>query len=202
MAGLDPAMTRKAVMTHGAFVFFALAVMSSKASAQLACAVTATPVQFDTIRGTETGTHDARGSITVTCTGSQGGSIAACVELGHGAGAGLPGQRVLSPPKGGHPLEVQIFQDPALKRPWGAVVMGQAAMLQRTGDGPMSATTYLRLYMPQRGSIPGSYTAQFPVTLRYGAVTGNAANCNALAAAAPWPNPHKAAAFPIPLRKR
>ena len=51
------------------------------AEGQLTCVLNVTPVQFDSISGTSAGTLDARGSITVTCTGSQGANIAACVEV-------------------------------------------------------------------------------------------------------------------------
>ena len=150
------------------------------AEAQLTCALNVTPVQFDSISGTSAGTLDARGSITVTCTGSQGANIAACVEVGQGAPVAASGQRLLSLAKGTRALPVQIFQDTTLTRPWGAAAASQAVMLQRTGDGPMSATAYLRAYLQKGSAIPGLYSAQFPITLRYGAVTGTFADCNAL----------------------
>ena len=142
-------------------IFSLLALTStSSAEAQLACSLSATPVQFGSITGTSAGTLDARGSITVTCTGSQGTSVAACIEVGWRAS----GQRTLAPAKGAA-LPVQNFQDAALTRPWGMAAMNQAAILQRTGDGPMSATAYLRAYVQKGSGDPGTYTAQFPVTL-------------------------------------
>ena len=84
-------------MKHSIFVILALAGAPEAAVAQLACALNVTPVQFDSIAGTSAGTFDARGSITVTCTGSQGASIAACVEVGQGAAAAAFGRRLLSP---------------------------------------------------------------------------------------------------------
>ena len=150
------------------------------AEGQLTCVLNVTPVQFDSISGTSAGTFDARGSITVTCTGSQGANIAACVEVGLGAPVAASGQRLLSLAKGTRALPVQIFQDTTLTRPWGAAAASQAVMLQRTGDGPMSATAYLRAYLQKGGALPGLYSAQFPITLRYGAVTGTFADCNAL----------------------
>ncbi len=150
------------------------------AEAQLTCALNVTPVQFDSISGTSAGTLDARGSITVTCTGSQGANIAACVEVGQGAPVAASGQRLLSLAKGTGALPVQIFQDTTLTRPWGAAGASQAVMLQRTGDGPMSATAYLRAYLQKGSATPGHYSAQFPIMLRYGAVTGTFADCNAL----------------------
>ncbi len=150
------------------------------AEAQLTCVLNVTPVQFDSISGTSAGTLDARGSITVTCTGSQGANIAACVEVGQGAPVAASGQRLLSLAKGTGALPVQIFQDTTLTRPWGAAAASQAVMLQRTGDGPMSATAYLRAYLQKGSAIPGLYSAQFPITLRYGAITGTFADCNAL----------------------
>ncbi len=150
------------------------------AEGQLTCVLNVTPVQFDSISGTSAGTLDARGSITVTCTGSQGANIAACVEVGQGAPVAASGQRLLSLAKGTRALPVQIFQDTTLTRPWGAAAASQAVMLQRTGDGPMSATAYLRAYLQKGSAIPGLYSAQFPIALRYGAVTGTFADCNAL----------------------
>lgn len=184
---------------------FVLASAPEAAVAQLACALNVTPVQFDSISGTTAGTFDARGTITVTCTGSQGGNIAACVEVGLGAAVALSGQRLLSPPKGAGGLPVQIFQDATLARPWGMAATHQAAMMQRTGDGPMSSTAYLRAYIQKGSVVPGTYSAQFPVTLRFGAVTGNFADCNALrtVAAAPASPSHKTiAAVPAVSRKR
>ena len=162
------------------FALFALAGTLEAAEAQLTCVLNVTPVQFDSISGTSAGTLDARGSITVTCTGSQGANIAACVEVGQGAPVAAPGQRLLSLAKGTGALPVQIFQDTTLTRPWGAAAASQAVMLQRTGDGPMSATAYLRAYLQKGSAIPGHYSAQFPLTLRYGAITGTFADCNAL----------------------
>jgi spore coat protein U-like protein len=150
------------------------------AEGQLTCVLNVTPVQFDSISGTSAGTLDARGSITVTCTRSQGANIAACVEVGQGAPVAASGQRLLSLAKGTRALPVQIFQDTTLTRPWGAAAASQAVILQRTGDGPMSATAYLRAYLQKGSAIPGLYSAQFPITLRYGAVTGTFADCNAL----------------------
>jgi spore coat protein U-like protein len=186
------------------FALLALLGAPSAAEAQLACALTATPVQFDSISGTSAGTFDARGAITVTCTGSQGANIAACIEIGQGGALAPSGQRALSPLKGKGALPVQIFQDASLVKPWGTATMSQAAMLQRTGDGSMLATAYLRAYVQKGTAIPGSYSAQFPVTLRYGAVTGAFVDCNALAtvAAGPSAGQKTTAAFPAISRKR
>jgi spore coat protein U-like protein len=159
---------------------FMIVGASASAEAQLTCVLNVTPVQFDSISGTSAGTLDARGSITVTCTGSQGANIAACVEVGQGAPVAASGQRLLSLAKGTAALPVQIFQDTTLTRPWGAAATSQAVMLQRTGDGSISATAYLRAYLQKGSAIPGLYSAQFPIALRYGAVTGTFADCNAL----------------------
>ena len=159
---------------------FMVAGAPVSAAAQLVCSLNVTPVQFDSISGTSAGTFDARGSITVTCTGSQGANIAACVEVGQGAPVAASGQRLLSLAKGTQALPVQIFQDTTLTRPWGMAAANQAVMLQRAGDGPMPATAYLRAYLQKGSAIPGLYSAQFPITLRYGAVTGTFADCNAL----------------------
>jgi|AmaraimetP72IA01_FD_contig_31_8960458_length_706_multi_11_in_0_out_0_1 spore coat protein U-like protein len=159
---------------------FTVVGASVSAQAQLTCVLNTTPVQFDSISGTSAGTLDARGSITVTCTGSQGANIAACVEVGQGAPLAASGQRLLSRAKGTGALPVQIFQDTTLTRAWGAAAASQAVILQRTGDGPMSGTAYLRAYLQKGSAIPGLYSAQFPITLRYGAVIGTFADCNAL----------------------
>ncbi len=169
------------------FMICALACAPSEADAQLSCSLNMTPVQFDNIAGTSAGTFDARGTVTVTCTGSQGSAIAACVEIGQGAAVGALGQRLLASVKSAGTLPVQIFQDPTLSRPWGTVSMSQAVILQRTGDGPMSATVYLRAYIQKGSAVPGTHTGHFPVILRYGAVTGNFADCNALATVAVGP---------------
>ncbi len=177
-------------------VFLALAGAPGMAQAQLACALNTTPVRFDTITGTSAGTYDAHGTITVTCTGSQGANIAACIDLGQGV-LNAFGRRLLSGPKDSQ-IPVQLFQDATLSRPWDAAAMGQAPMLQRTADGPMSATVYARAYV-QKGALPGNYSAQFPVTVRYGAVTGGLANCNTLGTAPGGPQKPAVPVFP---RKR
>ncbi len=183
------------------FVILAFAGAPETAVAQLVCALNVTPVQFDSIAGTSAGTFDARGSITVTCTGSQGAAIAACVEVGQGAPAAVIGQRFLWPAKGTGALPLQIFQDATLTRPWGAAA--RAAMMQRTGDGPMSATAYFRAYIQKGSAVPGTYSAQFTVTLRYGAVTGNFADCGVVGTIAPASAAQKTiAAVPTIARKR
>ena len=185
--------------------FFASWGAPEAAVAQLACALNVTPVQFDSISGTSAGTFDARGTITVTCTGSQGASIAACVEVGQSAAVAASGQRLLSLAKGTGALPLQIFQDATLTRLWGSAAAAQAAMMQRTGDGPMSTTAYLRAYLQKGSAVPGTYSAQFPVTLRYGTVTGNFADCNALGTVsiAPASAAQKTiAAVPVIARKR
>ena len=192
-------------MKHSIFVILVLAGAPQAARAQLACALNVTPVQFDSIAGTSAGTFDARGSITVTCTGSQGANVAACVEVGQGAAVAASGQRLLSPSKGTGGLTLQIFQDATLLRPWSTAAMNQAFMMQRTGDGPMSSTAYLRAYVQRGSAIPGTYSAQFPVTLRYGAVVGNLADCNALRTVAVGPaspSQKTIAAVPAVSRKR
>ena len=186
------------------FTLFVLAAAPDASEAQLTCALNVTPVQFDSIAGTSMGTFDARGSITVTCTGSQGAAIAACVEVGQGGALAATGQRLLSPPKGTGGLSVKIFQDATLTRLWGTAATNQAAMMQRTGDGPMSTTTYLRAYLQKGSAVSGTYSAQFPVTLRYGAVTGNFADCNTLGTVAivPAASQKTMAAVPAIARKR
>ncbi len=167
-------------MKHSIFVILALASAPEAAEAQLACALNVTPVQFESIAGTSAGTFDARGTITVTCSGSRGASIAACVEVGQGAAVSALGQRLLSPPQGTGGLPVQIFMDATITRPWATAATHQAAMMERTGDGPMLTTAYLRAYIQKGNTVPGTYSAQFPVTLRYGFVGGNFADCNTL----------------------
>ena len=185
--------------------FFALLGAPEAAEAQLACSLNATPVQFDTITGMSAGTFDARGTITVTCTGSQGASIAACVEVGQGAAVTAFGQRLLSPAKGTGALPVQIFQDATLTRQWGTAATNQAAMMQRTGDGPISTTAYLRAYVQKGSVVPETYTAKFPITLRYGTVTGSFVDCSALRVVAAGPTPvaqKMIHSFPAASRKR
>lgn len=152
----------------------ALAGAPAVASAQLACTANIMPVTFDTITAAGAGTYDARGTITVTCSGSQGANIAACIDLGQGGAANASGQSLLAGPKTSSSLPIKLFQDATMTRPWGS------AALQRTGDGPMTAMVYARLYVQQGTTAPGTYMAQFPVTLRYGAVTGDFTNCNTL----------------------
>ncbi len=164
-----------------AFLVFAGA---PSANAQLVCTASVTPIQFEPLASTGAGTYDARGGVVVTCAGSQGAAIAACVELAQGA-VTASGQRLLSSSKGSASLPMRLFQDATLTRPWGSGGVGQAPILQRTGDGPMSATVYARLYVQRGGAAAGSYTASFPVMLRYGAVNGEVAACDALGVAAP-----------------
>lgn len=184
-------------MKRCVLALLALLGAQTVASAQLACVTDITPIIFDNITAASAGTSDTRGMITVTCTGSRGANIAACVDLGLGS-VSASGQRLLSGPKASS-MPIQIFQDAALSRPWGNAAEGQAPILQRTGDGPMTATAYARLYVPRESALPGPYTAQFPVTLRYGTVRGGFANCNALGTVASGP---PIPAVPPILRKR
>lgn len=164
-----------------AFLVFA---GTPSASAQLVCSMSVTPIQFEPLTSTNAGTYDARGSVVVTCAGSQGAAIAACVQLAQGA-VNAFGQRLLAPSKGAGALPMQLFQDATLTRPWGSGGAGQAQIMQRTGDGPMSATVYARLYVQRGGAAAGAYMASFPVTLRYGVVNGGIAACDAFGVAAP-----------------
>ena len=173
----------RAAMKRFGLAVLALAGAPTVAKAQLACVANITPITFDTITAASAGTYDARGMITVTCTGSQGANIAACVDLGQGS-VSASGQRLLSGPKASSSLPIRLFQDATLTRPWGSAVMGQAPILQRTGDGPMTAIVYARLYVQEGTAVPGTYSAQFPITLRYGTITGDFANCNTLGSGA------------------
>ena len=175
------------------------------AKAELNCTLTVNPVRFDAISGTSTGTFDARGAMTVSCMGSQGATIAACIEISPGAASGLSGQRLLSSAKGREALPVQIFQDATLARPWGMAAAGQAQLLQRSGDGPMTATAYLRAYLRKGAAAPGTYSADFSVTLRYGISTGAMTHCDALEAAsssAHAAGQQRSVLVPLALRKR
>jgi spore coat protein U-like protein len=149
------------------------------ANAQLACSVSLTELNFGTIQTTASGTYDTRGSIVVTCTGSQGAAIGACVDIAPGA-VDASGLRMLSPPKGQNGLAMQIYQDATLARPWGGSAMGQAFVLQRTGDGPMIAQIYARLFAPRGAPVAGTYASALPVTLRYGFAGAAGADCAAL----------------------
>ena len=66
----------------------------------------------------------------------------------------------------------------------------------------MSATIYIRLYVQKGGAMPGTYAAQFPVTLRYGTVQGYGASCGGLGSAAAAAPSRKPAAAPIIGHKR
>ena len=99
-------------------------------------------------------------------------------------------------------MPIQIFQDATLTRPWGTAAMGpgpHAAAHRRRPDVGDRLRPPLRA---ERGRRAGTYTAQFPVTLRYGAVIGDFANCNALGSVAAWPAVPKPAAIPAIPRKR
>ncbi len=189
----------RAAMKRFGLAVLALSGAPTVASAQLACVANITPIIFDTITAASAGTYDARGTITVTCTGSQGANIAACVALGQSDAVNASGQSLLAGPKASSSLPIQLFQDAALTRPWGSAAMSQAPILQRTGDGPMTAMVYARLYVQEGAPAPGTYAAQFPITQRYGAITGDFATCNALGGGAVAPQ--KTAVTAIP-RKR
>ncbi len=155
-----------------------------------------TPVQFDTIDSLSSGTYDAHGTLTVTCTGSQGAAIAACVDLGQGTAiANAANQRLLIGPRSSRTLPIQIFQDAGLRRPWGSA--SQDPSLTHTGDGIMAAPMYLRLYVQPGAAVPGTYSAQFPVWLRYGIVTGYPVNCGSLGNSAAARASGKAVPVPI-----
>ena len=176
---------------------------SPDAKAQLVCSLDVSSVQFNAIDSLSAGTYDARGTLTVSCTGSNGAAIAACADLGQGpAGKSAASQRLLTVTGKGYTLPIQIFQDASLTRPWGEAGLSDAPMLTRTGDGPMSATIYIRLYVQKGAAKPGTYNAQFPVTLRYGAVMGYSANCGSLGSTIAAAPSKKATAAPIIGRRR
>lgn len=179
---MNPMINPKFAMKRLVFALLAVAPVPGAAKAGLSCALDVSPVQFDSISGTSAGTFDARGAVTVACTGSNGATIAACIEIGEGAARRSSGERALSAVKGVGTLPLQIFQDTTLARPWSAGT-GQALVLQRTGDGPLYATVYLRAFIQRGAALPGAYFAQFPVTLRYGTAAGNFVDCNALGTA-------------------
>lgn len=158
------------------FLFLVLAG-TPMANAQLACTVTATPVNFGGVDALSAGTYDARATITVSCTGSNGANIAACVGLSAGARNGA-GQRLIY--DGSATLPVQLFEDQSLTTVWGHATSGQAPVLQRTGDGAMTAPVYARLYVSGR-TVPGPYSANFTVWVPYGTVAGGFTSCSALA---------------------
>jgi spore coat protein U-like protein len=178
-----------------------LACFSCAAQAQLACSLSLTPVVFDTIDSVSSGTYDARGSLTVNCTGSKGAAIAACVDLGPGtASANSGGQFLLLGQRKGQTLPIRLFQDAGLRMPWGSSALRQGAVLTRTGDGPVSAPVYARLYVQGKAVPPGTYSAQFTVALRYGTVAGAAVNCDTFVKA-PSPPAHGGAIVPL-IRKK
>jgi len=148
------------------------------------CGLDVAPVRFSTTDSLSSGTYDTRGMLTVNCTGSKGAAIAACADLGQGVGAkNSANQRLLISQGKGHTLPIQIFQDVGLTKPWGYADPAQAPILTRIGDGVMSATIYIRLYVQKGAAMPGTYAAQFPVTLRYGTVQGYGASCGGLGSA-------------------
>ncbi|MGO9474957.1 MAG: spore coat protein U domain-containing protein [Rhodomicrobium sp.] len=170
---------RGGIQLGAALLLLMLACFPGTAQAQLACSLSLTPVVFDTIDSLSSGTYDARGSLTVSCTGSNGAAIAACVDL-QPASANAAGQLLLIAPGKGRALPIQVFQDAGLRMPWGSSALGNEAMLTRTGDGPMTAPVYARLYVQGKAAVPGTYSAQVPVTLRYGAMAGTPVNCSSL----------------------
>jgi spore coat protein U-like protein len=187
---------RGGIQLAAVLLLFILAGPARTAQAQLACSLNLTPVVFDTIDSLSSGTYDARGSLIVSCTGSNGAAIAACVDFAT-ASANAAGQILLSGPEKGRALPVQIFQDAGLRMPWVSPALGQGAMLTRTGDGPMSAPIYARLYVHGKAAVPGTYSAQIPVTLRYGATAGAAVSCASPGVAA-TPRGKANTAAPVP----
>ena len=188
---------RRGIQLAAVLLLFILDSPVRTAQAQLACSLNLMPVVFDTIDSLSSGTYDARGSLIVSCTGSNGAAIAACVDFAT-VSANAAGQILLSGPGKGRALPVQIFQDAGLRMPWVSPALGQGAMLTRTGDGPMSAPVYARLYVQGKAAVPGTYSAQIPVTLRYGVTAGATVNCASLGVAA-TPRGKAITAAPVPV---
>ena len=182
-------------MKTTALILLMLGALWKPAQAQISCTTDATPIQFNTVNSIDSGTYDARGSITVTCSGSNGGTIGVCIEVGQGAaGVNAASQRLLVSSANRRTLPLQIFQDAALTRAWGPAALNQAALLSRRGDGPLTSAIHLRLYVPQGGATPGIYTAQFPMMIRYGLQMEQSPACETLTNVAVRPAPAKAIA--------
>jgi spore coat protein U-like protein len=152
----------------------ALLAAPATANAGLSCSASTSPVNFGSILQTETGTYDGIGTITVTCSGSQGAAIAACIDITAGD-VNAANQRLIS--LGNTTIAMQLFQDSARSIPWGSAWGPLPAPLQRTGDGPMTATVYARLYS-QSGSIAGLYSANYTVNTTIG--TAGLGSCSTL----------------------
>lgn len=182
-------------MKTTALILLVLSGLSKPAQAQISCTTDAAPIQFNTVNSLDSGTYDAHGSITVTCSGSNGGTIGVCIEVGQSAaGVNAASQRLLASAANRRTLPLQIFQDPTLTRSWGSAAFNQAALLSRRGDGPLTTAIHLRLYVPNGGAMPGIYTAQFPMMIHYGLETGQSPACETLTNVAVRAAPAKAIA--------
>ncbi len=161
-------------MKHYCLLVLALIAAPAAAKAGLSCSASTSPVNFGSVLQTETGTYDGVGTITVTCSGSQGAPIAACIDIPPGDVNGA-NQRLIS--LGSATIAMQLFQDPARSIPWGSAWGALPSPLQRTGDGPMTATVYARLYT-QSGAVQGLYSANYTINATIG--TAGLESCNTL----------------------
>ena len=169
-------------MKHYLIAILALVAIIPTAKAQNCTAAISSPILFAGVDPFASGTYDTTGNLTVTCSGfASGATIAVCPDLGSGSGGFNPSnQRLLARGGGPETLGFQIFQDASRTTPWGSVGSFGAnsiPQLSRTGNGPIAATLYFRLYMNSGVSPPSTYSSSFNSTVRYGSVPSTAGGC-------------------------
>lgn len=163
-------------------IIFAAFGIAQSAQAQTCSANISSPVQFTAISPLEPGTYDTSATLSVTCSGFAAGStIAVCPDLGAGSGgADASNQRLLGRGGGPETLRFQIFQDSGRTIPWGTVGSfgpNSEPLLNRAGNGSLSATLYFRLYVAAGATPPALYSSSFSPSLRYGTIMSAAGGC-------------------------
>ncbi len=145
-----------------------LGAMPIAAHAQV-CSGTSTALDFGTIGATPTARRDTTSSMSVTCTGTVGQTVRACVGIPPGAGTSstLANRRMNS---GANIVQFQIYKDVARTQIWGLVGNPQTPL---TLDIPITspsgntdmATAYGRIFSGQVKPA-GNYVSNFSLANR------------------------------------
>jgi spore coat protein U-like protein len=163
----------------------ASASFASGAAGQTCTASVTTPITFTSVNPLSSNTYDTTATLTLNCTGVPQ-LVGACPDIGAGTG-GLNGsnQRLLKGQSTGATIPFQIFQNDGRTQVWGSQHTppgGSVPLLNRIGNGSMTATLYLRLYAQNPPYPPGTYTSSFSgadATVYYGLLSALGA-CSSL----------------------
>jgi spore coat protein U-like protein len=158
---------------HALALILALVVLVAfplPARAVLNCTFTITNLNFGTVDLTANTTFDTTATLSINCTGGQGGNnVRICPNINAGSGGVGSGGNPRFMLNGATQLQYNLYQDSARTTIWGSYLWSSPSVtpptidlvLNGSGNGSTTRTIFGRVFASQQTLAPATYTSSF-----------------------------------------